>query len=52
MGLVDFPAEIEDAPVLLCWRSDEPSVRFFHAPDAGYAGRRPIPARLLEGKTV
>ena len=50
MGLVDFPAVIDGTPVLLCWRSDEPAVRFYHTLDGGYAGRRPIPAPLLEGK--
>ena len=47
-GLVDFPGEIDGRSVLLCWRSDEESVRFYHAPDAGFAGRKPIPRRLLE----
>lgn len=46
-GLVDFPARIDGRPVLLCWRSDEPRVAWYHAPDAGYAGRTPIPAELL-----
>lgn len=48
IGLVDFPSEIDGRPVLLCWRSDEPTVGFYHPLDAGYAGRRPIPPRLLE----
>lgn len=47
IGLVDFPSEIDGKPVLLCWRSDEPSVAFYHAADAGYAGRQPIPPKLL-----
>ncbi|MEZ0227616.1 MAG: DUF2203 domain-containing protein [Planctomycetota bacterium] len=47
IGLVDFPAEIDGRPVLLCWRSDEPTVSFYHAHDAGYAGRKPIPEQLL-----
>jgi hypothetical protein len=50
MGLVDFPSEIEGQPVLLCWRSDEPTVGFYHAHDAGYAGRKPIPRQLLDAK--
>jgi len=48
IGLVDFPSEIDGEPVLLCWRSDEPTVGFYHSPDAGYAGRKPIPKRLLD----
>jgi hypothetical protein len=48
VGLVDFPALIDGEQVLLCWRSDEPELRFFHRPEAGYAGRQPIPRALLE----
>jgi hypothetical protein len=47
LGLVDFPAEVDGRAVLLCWRSDEPRVEWYHAPEAGFAGRRPIPTRLL-----
>jgi len=46
-GLVDFPAIIDGEEVLLCWRSDEPALRFYHGVHAGYAGRREIPAGLL-----
>ena len=48
IGLVDFPSEIDGTPVLLCWRSDEPQVTYYHSPEAGYAGRKPIPRHLLE----
>jgi hypothetical protein len=48
VGLVDFPARLGDRDVLLCWRSDEPAVLWYHEVDAGFAGRRPIPAHLLE----
>lgn len=43
MGLVDFPAEIEGEPVFLCWRSDEPSLLFYHGIEEGFPGRKPIP---------
>jgi hypothetical protein len=46
-GLVDFPGEIDGERVLFCWRSDEPEVGWYHTPDAGFAGRKPIPERLL-----
>ncbi|MDA0746259.1 MAG: DUF2203 domain-containing protein [bacterium] len=49
LGLVDFPALIEGKEVELCWRSDEPSVAFYHGQE-GYAGRKPIPEKyLIEG---
>lgn len=43
MGLVDFPAIIDGREVFLCWRSDEPELMYYHGPDEGYAGRKPIP---------
>lgn len=46
-GLVDFPAVIDGRSVLLCWRSDEPSVRHYHDLEAGFAGRQPIPEQYL-----
>ncbi len=43
IGLIDFPAVIEGDDVLLCWRSDEPELLYYHGIDEGYAGRKPIP---------
>ena len=48
LGLVDFPAVIDGQSVLLCWRSDEPELKWYHALEEGYAGRKPIPAELLQ----
>lgn len=47
IGLVDFPAMIEGEEVLLCWRSDEDSVKFYHGIEDGYVGRKPIPEEYL-----
>ncbi|MGZ4343201.1 MAG: DUF2203 family protein [Solirubrobacteraceae bacterium] len=41
-GLVDFPALRDGEEVYLCWLVDEDEIRFWHAPDAGFAGRRPL----------
>jgi hypothetical protein len=41
MGLVDFPAQRDGAPVWLCWRLADPRVAFWHRTDEGYATRRP-----------
>ncbi len=41
-GLVDFPARRAGREVLLCWRVGEARLAFWHEPDAGYAGRRPV----------
>jgi len=48
VGLVDFPALIDGEEVLLCWRSDEPAVRYYHTPEGGFSARERIPERLLE----
>jgi hypothetical protein len=41
-GLVDFPALRDGEEVYLCWLLDEDEIRFWHEPDAGFAGRRPL----------
>jgi hypothetical protein len=38
-GLVDFPAILDGREVFLCWEQDEEDIEFWHALDAGYAGR-------------
>jgi hypothetical protein len=51
-GLVDFPANIDGQTVLLCWRSDEENVSWFHRIEDGYAGRTPIPEALLHADSA
>jgi hypothetical protein len=42
-GLVDFPARLGDGRrYLLCWVLGEPAVEWWHWPDTGFAGRRPL----------
>jgi hypothetical protein len=42
-GLVDFPARLDDGrQYLLCWVLGEPAVEWWHWPDTGFAGRRPL----------
>ena len=48
IGLVDFPAIIDNEEVLLCWRSDEDDIRFYHGVEEGFAGRKPIPEEYLQ----
>jgi hypothetical protein len=43
IGLVDFPSVIEGEEVLLCWRSDETEIRFYHSLEEGFSGRKLIP---------
>ncbi len=48
VGLVDFPAKIHGKDVMLCWRSDEKEIRYYHDEESGYAGRRLIPKEVME----
>lgn len=41
-GLLDFPARLAGRQVLLCWRVGESTLRFWHEPEAGFAGRQPV----------
>jgi Uncharacterized conserved protein (DUF2203) len=42
-GLVDFPALRDGNEVYLCWLVDEEDeIGFWHEPEAGFAGRRPL----------
>jgi hypothetical protein len=41
-GLVDFPALREGREVYLCWQEGEDRIGFWHEPEAGFAGRRPL----------
>ena len=40
-----FPARINGEPVYLCWRLGEDRIRFYHAQDEGFAGRKPLDPR-------
>ena len=46
VGLVDFPAKIHGKDVMLCWKSDEKEISFYHDAEAGFAGRRPLPKKM------
>jgi hypothetical protein len=43
IGLVDFPSMIDGEDVLLCWRSDEDEIRYYHNLESGYSSRKLIP---------
>jgi hypothetical protein len=42
-GLVDFPCEIGDEVVFLCWQFGESRVIAWHPIDGGFGDRKPIP---------
>lgn len=41
-GIVDWHATKGNRDVLLCWKLGEKQIAFWHDPEAGFAGRRPI----------
>jgi len=41
-GLVDFPALRGGSEIYLCWEEGEEEIRYWHEPETGFAGRRPL----------
>ncbi|AEV85932.1 hypothetical protein ACWT_4913 [Actinoplanes sp. SE50] len=41
--LLDFSADLDGSPVLLCWLEGDTDLAWYHRPDLGIAGRRPLP---------
>ncbi len=42
-GLIDFPCQLNNEVVFLCWQYGEPQVSAWHTLDGGFAGRHPLP---------
>jgi len=47
VGLLDFPAIVNNEEVYLCWKLGEDRIRYYHKQDEGYAGRKPLDPRDL-----
>ena len=47
-GLVDFPADRYGESVLLCWRYGEAEVSYWHKPNEGFNGRKPLKMQLIQ----
>jgi hypothetical protein len=45
VGLLDFPARMNNEDIYFCWRVGEDRIRFYHRQDEGFAGRKPIDPR-------
>ncbi|MGI0035575.1 MAG: DUF2203 domain-containing protein [Nitrososphaera sp.] len=41
-GLLDFPSRRFDEEVWLCWKRGEDEIKFWHAKDEGFMGRKPL----------
>jgi hypothetical protein len=50
IGLLDFPCEVEGQIILLCWKLGETGITHWHGTDEGFAGRKPVDARILRAK--
>ena len=50
IGMVDFPGFINEEEVLLCWKSDEAQITWYHPLDTGFKGRQLIPSDLLNAE--
>ena len=42
LGLVDFPAMLDDEAVYLCWKLGEPAVAYWHGTDEGFSARKSL----------
>ena len=49
-GLIDFPSQMDDRIVYLCWKLGEPEVLYWHELDAGFAGRQSLAAGTAIGE--
>ena len=47
--LIDFPSRIGTREVLLCWLENEEDIGWWHDPDHGFMGRRPLAQLGIEG---
>lgn len=41
--IVDFVSELDGDEILLCWLEGETSLDWYHRPELGFMGRRPLP---------
>jgi len=52
IGLLDFPCAVEGQKILLCWKLGEKAIAYWHGVEEGFAGRKPIDARIARAKRV
>jgi hypothetical protein len=50
IGLLDFPCEVDGEVILLCWKLGEKAISHWHGVSEGFAGRKPIDARIAKAK--
>ena len=45
VGLLDFPAILDNEEIYYCWKLGEDRIRFYHRQDEGFSGRKPLDPR-------
>jgi len=48
IGLIDFMTQYKGREVCLCWKLGEEGIHFWHGPEEGFRGRKPIDEEFLE----
>jgi hypothetical protein len=46
-GLLDFPCQLGEEVVLLCWKMGEARITHWHTIEAGFRGRQPLDERFM-----
>jgi hypothetical protein len=49
-GLLDFPCQVGEETVLLCWQLGEEKIDFWHTMEAGFQGRQPLDDRFQRSR--
>ncbi len=49
-GLLDFPCQVGEQIVLLCWMLGETKIDFWHTVEAGFQGRQPLDERFQKSR--
>ncbi len=49
-GLLDFPCQLGEQIVLLCWKLGEPRIDYWHTIEAGFKGRQPLDDRFQRNR--
>ena len=52
IGLVDYPAQLDDDEIYLCWKRGEERITHWHPTEAGFSSRKPIPEGCPEWPRV
>jgi hypothetical protein len=50
IGLLDFPCQMDDQIVLLCWKFGEEKIEYWHGLEEGFRGRKRLDDRISKGK--